>query len=269
MSTASRQVRTITEFVAERPDVDVTKTWEVFWDILTGLKDRIVERFDVQRHSSSEGLESWQAGDFEGSMNTYTGPEAEWFVHSWAGNRTSSILDMNITVWLGPHIDVPHLAIVLGTVPRQYHYSDFLARRDLAANADYVQRYYEPENQPFLEFRGDERFLWSVSHGTYMRSVLSPAAYSFMVVDDDADLTDVIAERVNARFERWLALVDAAGAVPESEQPALRARDHVLRRNCYTLDPMNALARKFMGADMVSQLVSARMGEQQMAELGS
>jgi hypothetical protein len=260
----SMETRTITEFVRDNPDVDSMEIWRAYWDILSGLADRIFERFELERHPASAGLESWEHGAFEGSLNTYTGPQVEWFVHSWIGNRRNSILDMNVTVWLGPHIDVPHLALVLGTVPHLYHYSDLLARRDLAGDADYLQRYYEPENPHFLEWRGDERFEWSVSHGTYMRAVLSPVGYSFMTQRSDEHLA-VIRERVEARFDRWLAMVDAAEPVPEEQRAALRTRDHYLREHCYTLDPMNELAKQFMGPEMVERLVPIRYGREQMA----
>ncbi len=267
-SSAGLQTKTITDFVAEAPNEDVMALWEAFWGILTEIKDRVTAIMPVDPHPSSAAWSDYVVGDgaYEGSLNTYTGEQMEWFVHSWIGNRKASILDMNINIWLGPHIDVPHLCLVFGTIPRPFHYSDFIARKDLVANADYLERYYEDENAHSLEFGSDERFTWSVSHGAYMRAVASPVAYSYWTERDDAEIIDVLRERVMGRFERWLQLVDRAEEVPEPERAALSARDHYVRENCYRRDPMNALSAKFIGQEMVDQLVDLRLGKQQMEE---
>ena len=260
------QTKTIPEFFAEAPDTDSMEIWGRFWDILSGLRDRVLDRFELEPHASSAPYENWSSGSFEGSLNTWTGPEAEWVVHSWIGNRSQGILDMNLQVWLGPHVDVPHLVLVFGTIPKIFHYSDLIARRELATDPEYMNRYYEPANADFLEFRGDERFTWSVSHGTYMRSVISPVGHSY-VAERTEDVVDSLDERVRSRFDRWLALVDSAGETPSSQRRDLRARDHFLREHIYRLDPMNALAAKFMDEEMVETLIEARFGAAQLAEV--
>lgn len=259
------ETRTITEMVAERPDVDVSDVHARYWDILSTVRDRILDRFDLAPHPSSADLASYTTGDFEGSLNTWSGTEVEWFVHSWIGNRKKSILDMNITVWLGPHIDVPHLVIVLGTVPRYYHYSELLARHDLADSPDHIARYYEAENPHVLSFWADQRFHWSVSHGTYMRAIATPATYSFMTEETDG-IIDEFERRITERVDRWFAAVDAATPVPVEQRAALQARDHRLRENCYRLDPMNELAKTFMDPDHVDRMVLLRMGHDQMQQ---
>ena len=260
----SQQVKTITQMLDEAPDVDVRETWQALWDILSGIKDRLVAEFDVARHPSSADYDYYQAGDFEGSLNTYTGPRLEWFVHSWLGNRTASILDMNINVWLGPHIDAPHLCIVFGTVPHLFHYSDLIARRDVGVDHDYVQRYYEPENEDYLAFRGDPRFTWSVSHGAYMRAIISPVAHSY-TAERSLDNVRVLEGHVMKRFERWLDYVRTAPPVPEEDRAALQERDHRLREQIYSLDPMNALAERFMGVETAHKMVKLRYGAEQLA----
>lgn len=258
---------TITEMVAADPHVDNTAVHERLWEVLTSFRDQLGERFDLTPHPSTADHAAWEAGDFEGSLNTYTGTgdtaSVAWFVHSWIGNRKNSILDMNINVWLGPEIDVPHFTNVFGTVPHLYHYSDFIARRDLMTDLDHLARYYEPENPHLLDFRAREQWTWSVSHGTYMRAILSPVGYSFMGDRSEECLDEFIAE-AEARWARWLALVDAAEPVPVEERAALQARDEFLREKIYTLDPMNALAEKFMGAEMVDTMVKLRYGHTQL-----
>jgi hypothetical protein len=260
----SEQVKTITEMLAEQPDVDVRASWETLWATLTGIKERITEEFAVERHPSSAPYEYYESGGFEGSLNTYTGPELEWFVHSWIGNRQASILDMNITVWLGQHVDAPHLCLVFGTVPQLFHYSDLIARRDVTVDTDYLERYYEPQNDAFLAFRGDPRFTPNVSHGSYMRAVASPVCHSYMTERTPANV-EAVCDYAVQRFESWLELVRSAPAVPEEERAALRERDHRLRRLCYERDPMNVLAARAMGQETADRMVQLRLGSEQLA----
>lgn len=275
----ANETTTITEMVEAQPDVDNTAVHERLWEVLTGFRDKLAERFELTPHPSTADHAAWESGSFEGSLNTYTAaargnspedrasdgvrPSLDWFVHSWIGNRKNSILDMNINVWLGPEIDVPHFTCVFGTVPNLYHYSDFIARRDLMTDVPYLETYYEPENAHLLDFRSRDRWTWSVSHGTYMRAILSPVGYSFMG-DRSPECLDEYIGFAQERFDRWLALVDAAPPVPEEERPALAARDRFLREAIYTLDPMNALAEKFMGAEMVDTMVKLRYGHTQL-----
>ena len=261
----SEQVKTITEMLAEQPDVDVRATWETLWDTLTTIKDRITAEFPVERHPSTADHEYYETGGFEGSLNTYTGPDVEWFVHSWIGNRQASILDMNITVWLGQQVDAPHLCLVFGTVPQLFHYSGLIARRDVTVDTDYLDRYYEGQNADFLAFRGDPRFTPNVSHGSYMRAVASPVCHSYMTERTPANV-EAVCEKAVQRFESWLEMVRTAQPVPEEERAALRERDHTLRRLCYERDPMNVLAARAMGEDVAARMVQLRLGDAQMAE---
>ena len=260
-----KQTTTIHEYLASNPNVDNTEIFDRFWAILSRIKEKVVERFGVERHPACAGREYYQLPDasFEGSLNAYSGPEVEWFVHSWIGNRKNSILDMNINIWLGPHIDVPHLVIVFGTVPKLFHYSDFIARHDLMTHPDYLKRYYEPAQAAWLGLRGNTNFQWSVSHGAYMRAILSPIASSYTAERETSNI-DTLEAYVMDLFNRWLALVDAAPPVPESERAALRARDHFLRESIYRLDPMNALAQKFLGPELTETLVTIRYGKAQI-----
>lgn len=269
--TSSNQTRTIPEFLAAAPDVDSHDLWRQFWDILSEAKDKITAALPVQPHASSAGLESWKTddGSYEGSLNTYTGdPDAgaEWLVHSWIGNRSASILDMNLQVWLGPHIDVPHLIIVFGTVPQVFHYSELVPRRDLMVDIEHLNRYYEPQNEKWLKMRSDDRFTWSVSHGTYMRAYLSPLANSYFAERSD-DVVETLRASVMDRVDTWLQWVAEANPVPEEERAALRARDHAVRVNGYTLDPMNDLSKRFLGEERAEELIAVRAGIAQIAEV--
>jgi hypothetical protein len=265
----SSETKTITEYFDEAPNVDNTEIFQECWRILTDLRGKLERKFTFHRHPSCAGREYYQTADgsYEGSLNTFEGEEIEWFVHSWIGNRKNSILDMNLTVWLGPRIDVPHLGIVFGTIPRIYHYSDMLPRCDLMAHNDYLAKYYEPFNAEYLRMRSDERFSWMVSHGTYMRAILTPLAASY-AGERDLALLPALEEYVHKLFEHWLGLVENAAPLPPEKQREIRQRDHYLRQACYKFDPMNQLSRRFLGDELTDTLVNARMGRDQIAAKG-
>ena len=173
---------------------------------------------------------------------------------------------MNLQVWLGPHIDVPHLVLVFGTVPNVFHFSDVVPRRDPMIDVDYLNTYFEPENEKWLALRGDDRFIWSVSHGTYMRAFNSPIANSYMATCTDDEAVEVL-RRGGPRPGRHLAAAGSATRqpVPVEERAALRERDHQVRTYGYTMDPMNELSKKFLGAERVDELVATRAGLDQIA----
>ncbi len=262
----STDTKTIHEFLAENPDVDVSNAWERCFGILGGVKDQIASRFPVERHPSCEGREYYTSPDgaFEGSFNGYTGPGCDWLVHSWLGNRKASILDMNATCFLGQETDTPNLIVIFGTIPKLFFYADYMPRRDLRIDTDYLDRYYGGDvNEDFLALRGDPDFHWSVSHGTYMRAILSPVALSIA-----GDLTDANIDKLESYVQRfvarWLSWVDAPQVVPESERAALQQYDHRIRELGYRRDPMNKLAENVFGADQVENMIKMRMGAQQM-----
>ncbi|TIC88057.1 red chlorophyll catabolite reductase [Nocardioides sp. GY 10113] len=271
---SSTQIKTIHEFLAEAPDVDNSELWSALWGILSEAKDRITAELAVTPHASGAGLEYWKTddGSYEGSLNPYVGDAdegVEWLVHSWIGNRKASILDMNLQVWLGPHIDVPHLVLVFGTVPQIFHFSDLVPRRDPMTDIDYLERYYESINEEWLALRGDDRFTWSVSHGTYMRAFNSPVANSYMAAERSEDIVETLRASVLSRVDTWLGWVREATPVPVEERAALRERDHLVRTYGYTKDPMNELSKKFLGAERVDELVATRAGLGQIAAMRS
>lgn len=268
----STDTKTIHEFLAENPNVDVSRAWERCFGILGGIKERIAERFPVTRHPECEGREYYTSPDgaFEGSFNAYTGPNGgagvEWLVHSWLGNRKASILDMNATCFLGQETDTPHLIVIFGTIPKLFFYADYVPRRDLRVDAEYLDRYYGGAvNDDFLKLRGHPAFHWSVSHGTYMRALLSPVALSIAGELNDANI-DLLDAYVEQFVSRWLGWLDAPRTVPVADRPALQRHDHKVRELGYARDPMNVLAEKVFGADQVERMIRMRMGATQMEQ---
>jgi hypothetical protein len=271
------QTKTIHEYLAENPDVDVTDTHQQLYGILGDLKDRVLaEMPDLTPQPECAGLEYWQnETGYEGSMETWTGQHAEHVAHSFIGNRKASILDMNLQVFLSQETDVPHLVMVFGTIPNVFYYSELVARRDIRVDPEYLEKYYGGnENAEFLKLRGDKRFTWSVSHGTYMRALNSPNAHSYTAeLGAEAEIIPVLREAANQRFNTWLGWWKDAmkNPLPESERLELMERDHLLRRYGYELDPMNKISENNLGVERTNELLAVRVGREQIrrAEAGS
>lgn len=264
---ARTETKTIMEFLSDNPNVDVSKAWERCWKIHSGIVDRIRDRFDVTLHPSCEGEDYFQSpdGQLEGSFNAYTGPATDWLVHSWIGNRKASILDMNATCFLSQDNRVPHLGVIFGTIPKLYFYAEYTPRMDLRTNLDYLQKYYEPANEDFLKFRSDPNWTRFVSHGTYLRALMSPVATS-----STAELTDdniTTCEKFLGPFvDRWFRWLDEAETLPEEEREAQREYDFTVRELGYRTDPMNVLPQKVFGQQEFERRLNLRIGVDQMAE---
>ncbi|WND03545.1 hypothetical protein QGN29_04055 [Temperatibacter marinus] len=263
----SSDTKTLDEFLAENPNVDVSKAWERCWGILSDVKERIAARFPgMEKDPSCTGREYYTSPnkEFEGSFNAWSGPGCEWLVNSWIGNRKASILDMNATAFLGPETDVPHFVMVFGTVPKLFFYFDFTPRTNLLTDPEYLKKYYDEDNQDYIALRGHENFQWAVSHGTYMRALNNPSTQSLSaeLTDENIDILEAYAYKA---LDRWLGWLDRAEPLPQEVRAERQRQDHIMRRLGYELDPMNKLAENVFGKEMIDDLVTTRMGAGQMA----
>jgi hypothetical protein len=265
--TKSRDTKTIMEFLSENPDVDVSKAWERCWGIHSGIVDRVRDRFPVEKHHSCEGEEYFTSPDeqLEGSFTAYNGPDVDWLVHSWIGNRKASILDMNATVFLGQQTRVPHLVIIFGTIPKLYFYAEYTPRVDLRTNLEYMQKYIEPANEDFLKFRSDPDWTRFVSHGTYLRALMSPIATSSTAELNNENIT-TCENYLETFVDRWFRWLDDAESVPEEERAAQQAYDFSVRELGYRTDPMNVLPQKIFGEQEFNRRLDLRCGVEQMKE---
>jgi hypothetical protein len=267
MSATKLDIKTITEFLAEQPNVDVSRAWERCWGIHSGIVERVKARFAVSKHPSTVGREYYTSLDksMEGSFNAYTGAQVDWLVHSWLGNRRASLLDMNATVYLAQQSRVPHLVIIFGTVPKLFFYADYTPRVDLRMNLEYVNKYYEPANLSAIKLRGHPNFTWNWSHGTYLRGLMSPVATSIMGELNDANI-DVCETYLKEFVDRWFRWVDEAGKdpLPESERLAQQHYDYYVREIGYRTDPMNVLAQRAFGDAEFNRMLNLRIGMEQI-----
>lgn len=258
--------KTIDQFLAENPDVDVSQAWEQCWGILSSIKSRIAERFPglaPEANCADRQYYTSPNGEFEGSMQAWSGPGCDWLVNSWLGNRQASILDMNATAFLDQQTDVPHFVMVFGTIPKLFFYFDFTPRRNLMTDTAYLDRYYGTINEEYLALRGNPAFQWSVSHGTYMRALTNPSTQSLMG-DLNEENIKVLEEYALSMLDHWLGWLDEAAPTAEPERAALQAYDFKVRELGYARDPMNKLAEQVFGADQVENMLNIRMGREQM-----
>jgi hypothetical protein len=188
----------------------------------------------------------------------------DWAINSWLGDPAAGFTNMHLTCWLGPETRVPHLGMAWGTLPSLWFFVDLLPRADLFVDLDYVDRYYEPANEAYMELKDDPDASPFVSRDTFTRVGVSQSAFC-MVLPTNQENIDKINRYANLRVDQWLGYIDEAEAdaslgVARSERAALAERDLVMRRNIAERDPANALAERFYGKETTQHLVNALWG---------
>lgn len=264
--TQQSDTKTIHEFLAENPNVDVSKQWERCWNIHGKIADRIIKYFDAELHPISADAEYYTSpdGQMEAAFFGYTGRDMDWFVRSWLGNRQASIIDMNINVVLGQETQVPNLMIIFGTVPNLLFYADYVSRVDVKVSEDYVNKYYGGDvNTDYLEFRSNTDFVWSASHGPAIRGMQSPVCSSYIsdLTDEHIDLCEAYLEKFVDRWFRWL---DDAEKLPLEQRDVQQQYDFTYRDFTNRSDPMNVLAERAFGPEQAKCMLDRRGGHVQM-----
>lgn len=264
--TQQSDTKTIHEFLAENPNVDVSKQWERCWNIHGKIADRIIKYFDAELHPISADAEYYTSpdGQMEAAFFGYTGRDLDWFVRSWLGNRKASIIDMNINVVLGQETQVPNLMIIFGTVPNLLFYADYVSRVDVKVSEDYVNKFYGGDaNTDYLEFRSNTDFVWSASHGPAIRGMQSPVCSSYIsdLTDEHIDLCEAYLEKFVDRWFRWL---DDAEKLPLDQRDAQQQYDFTYRDFTNRSDPMNVLAERAFGPEQAKFMLDRRGGHVQM-----
>lgn len=254
-------LRHVEDMVDSSPTVDVHDTFHQWQQLLAELKAKVDKRFTLTRDPSTVELESY--GGYPdgpgGSLAAYSGPEVDWMVHSWIGNPGASFANLHLTVWLGPQIRVPHLAIALLVWPGGWFYLDSVPRTNLVEDGEYYDAYYAPLDQQWLTHREDPAFEYFVSRSGFIRASLSPTAYCYSFARSERNI-DIVRQLTHEHVDRWLGWVDSAQPVPDDEREALRAKDERIRRNIAERDPANVMGVRFFGQETTDKLVRALWG---------
>lgn len=245
--------------------------FDQLWSITQELRQKLQTRFELQLDPSTADLGEYNSldGNIKGSLSAYSGREIDWLVNSRMGNPVNSNFSiMRLTIWLGSHIQVPHLAFEFGTTPNLFFFIDYIPRSDLLSNWEYLERYYEPVNQTFLKLQADPRLTLFTSKSVYIRLFQSPVSlcYTASPTEDAIELIRAIAHEM---LDRWLVWVEEAEPVPENAREALANRDLWLRRSSAERDPDNQIAVRLFGEELTEKLVRSLWGADRILKGGS
>ncbi|BAY13456.1 red chlorophyll catabolite reductase [Calothrix sp. NIES-2098] len=256
--------------IEQQSNLDSQAVFQQLWGWTNELRDKLEARFSIHPDPSSKDLQSYSAltGQAHGSLNTFSGPEIDWLVHSWLRDPQSGFSNMHLTVWLGSHIRVPHLAIAFGTMPQLFWFIDYVPRTDLFTDLESLDRYYEPMNQTYLNFLNDSRFQQFISKTLYMRQAQSHTSlcYNSPVTEETLATVHTVAHEF---IDRWLTWIDRAEPVPADERAALTERDLNVRRQVAERDPANKFAERLFGEEFTNKLVRSLWGGDRILKSGS
>jgi hypothetical protein len=261
---SERILTPIIDLVEQSPDVDNRENFNQLWAILAEMNDKIQARFELNLDPCSDRFKDYKSisvaqDGAEGALHTYTGPEVDWYVHSYIGSPESTFTNMHITLSLGPQYLVPNFGFALGTVPDLFMYMDYIPRVDLLSNIDYVDQYYTEVNEEFLDLQSDDRFNPFISRDLYTRVAMTPTAVGYTATASD-DLIAKVRGVALSRLDRWLAWVDAAEKTAPAERAAIAARDEQIRRNICERDPANNLGDRLFGKETADAMVATLWG---------
>ena len=259
----SKTTRSIIDTVDANPDVDNSEEFIDLWNLLSRLKQELGEEFELHEDPSSDGLQPYRglpdSGGASGFMSHFAGPEIDWLVHSWVGNPKHSFSNMHLTISLGAQFDVPHLGLAFGTTPDLFFYMDYMPRKDLWMNPEYMDRYYLEANEQFLELHNDKRFNSFFSRDTYTRVAQTATSLCFIAPLND-QVMETVEHHVRAMLDRWVGWVKNTAPQHESLWQAQAERDLQIRRTISERDPMNRLAERLLGKPLTERLVRALWG---------
>lgn len=262
--------KTLVEMVDERPNIDNSEAFAQLWDIYSAARQQFDQRFKVSMDPCCADLVPEYEGlpgiGARGMLSVWSGPEIDWFVHSWIGNPKYSFTNMHFTAWLGPQVKVPHLAIALGTVPDIFFYIDFMARADTTIDLEHLDRYYGAEtNDEYFAFRRNPNMVQFVSPSNYVRRVISESAICITCQHTPENM-QAIRDMVFKRLNRWMKWIDEAPSVPQSERAALAERDFNLRKNSAERDPANVIGDRLFGVEKKERLVRTLWGGDRVSQ---
>lgn len=259
--------QSLVDLLAAQPDVDSTGWFGKLWDITRELAEKLTARFELKPDGSTEKFANYTSldGNAKGSLNTFVGPEIDWFVHSHIGNPKHSFTNMHFTVWLGPQTNAPHFGMAMGTMPDIFFYFDYIPRTDLMVDLDYLDKYYQPVNAKWREFVDNPDYRPFISRDVYMRESVSQTGFVYLTTPSDKAISD-IRELAHFMFDGFIKNVNETPATPANERAALAERDLKVRRAIADRDPANVVGEQLFGKDMAEALVRGLWGGDRLSE---
>jgi hypothetical protein len=258
----SKSTRSLIDEIDARPSVDNQQTFDTLWGILGELFEKVSARFELTPDASTADLQPYTAidgSDAGGYLSTFAGPDIDWLVFSWVGNPRMSFTNMHLTISLSSKYDAPNLGLAFGTTPDLFMYMDYVPRKDLASNPDYMDKYYSELNEEHLKLHDDEGLTTFISRDLYMRATQTPASICITAQDTEQNM-QTIRDSAHKLLDQWLANVEKSALLPESERPAQARRDEFIRKEIALRDPMNEMVVRMYGEELASKLVNALWG---------
>jgi hypothetical protein len=258
----SKSTRSLIDEIDARPAVDNQQTFDMLWGILGELFAKVSARFELTPDASTAPLQPYEAIDGSGAggyLSTFAGPDIDWLVFSWVGNPKMSFTNMHLTISLSAKYDAPNLGLAFGTTPDLFMYMDFVPRKNLATNPEYMDKYYGEINAEHLRLHDNAALSTFISRDLYMRATQTPASICF-TAQDGPDNMQTLRDTAFTLLDQWLTNVDKSAIVPEPERAAQAQRDEFLRREIALRDPMNEMVQRMYGPELAAKLVDALWG---------
>jgi hypothetical protein len=247
--------------MVDRAPIDTTEWFERLWTMNQELFAKVRDHFELVPDPSSAPFHHYGGTPPTpaGQMMTFAGPDIDWLVFSRIGNPAVGFCNMHLTIHLGAHTNVPHLAMAFGTMPNLFFLTDYLPRTDLSTDITSLQRYYQPLNLTWLERRSNPALSPFTSRAIYVRQVLSPVEFCYTTERTEENFA-LLRSMAHTELDRWLGWVTVGDSVPVDQQAERAARDLDVRRNAAELDPANNMAARYFGAEMTTKLVRQLWG---------
>lgn len=256
---------TVEELVAEGNDKDVTWIYEEWREELAKLLKKVTDRFELNQDPSTKGLEvEGEIGlGVHGQVQCFAGPEIDWMVYSWMADPKRGFANLHLTISPGAHVDLPIFGMAFAVFgPYPWAYVDYGARRDMATNPAYHDKYYGVVNDHWLDLRRKHDELdmrWFTSPSSYIRAVCGPGAFCYSGPMNN-DMVSLIKNEANFYLDTWLGFWDNANEVPVDERPAMSQYTEDWRRSIAQGDPANSVAEALFGPETTDLLVSTLWG---------
>lgn len=254
-------IRSVDERLTEAAPIDLTAAHQQFARGMRELADTLYAAFPVRKHPCSSPFAEYSdpGGLMRGSLAAYTSDALDWVVDSWIGSPSTGFSNHHLTVWLPPTIDVPHLALAIGTIPQVFVFCDLVPRGDLWVDTAQLDRYHATFNERFMRIAADERFAPFISRDAYIRQAASPIALC-QTCDVRPDAISEILALFRETLDTWIGWVKDAEPLPEHRWGPLGKRDRQVRHTIAQRDPANVVAEKVLGKEMTDRLVAVLSG---------
>lgn len=245
--------------MTEGADITKIENFEPLWDIMTSLRERLEERFELQEDPAVADVNRYgDPSSAYGSLHAFAGPEIDWLCHAWAGVPEKGFAAAQLAVYLGADTRVPNFIFQVATMP--FVYIDLQARADLTLEMDYLDHFYSGKfNDTYLEDRKREDLEWFVSPRPALRVTDSPTSITAWVRNPETGM-DTVRELAHRELDRWLAFIDAPDAprTPVDEIEAQAERDQARRTIAVERDSMG---EEVLGTELRQRVITAMTGE--------